>query len=77
MRVLIADDHGIVRSGLRELLESQDDLEVVAEAADGIEARDLAIRERPDLAILDVKMPSSPACRRPARSASRRPRSRC
>ncbi len=57
MRVMIADDHGIVRSGLRALLESQEDLEVVAEAADGLEARDLAIRERPDLAILDVKMP--------------------
>jgi len=57
VRVLIADDHGIVRSGLRLLLERQADIEVVAEAADGAEARDLAIRERPDLAILDVKMP--------------------
>ncbi len=57
MRVLIADDHGIVRSGLRMLLENQPDVEVVAEAGDGAEARDVAIRERPDLAILDVKMP--------------------
>jgi DNA-binding NarL/FixJ family response regulator len=57
MRILIADDHGIVRSGLRALLEAQDEMEVVAEAADGVEARDIAIRERPDLAILDVKMP--------------------
>jgi len=57
VRVLIADDHGIVRSGLRLLLERQPDIEVVAEAADGAEARELAIRERPDLAILDVKMP--------------------
>jgi DNA-binding NarL/FixJ family response regulator len=57
MRVLIADDHGIVRSGLRMLLEQQPDIDVVAEAADGAEARDVAIRERPDLAILDVKMP--------------------
>jgi DNA-binding NarL/FixJ family response regulator len=57
MRVLIADDHGIVRSGLRLLLERQADVEVVAEAADGAEARELAIRERPDLAILDLKMP--------------------
>ena len=57
MRVLIADDHGIVRSGLRLLLERQPDIEVVGEAADGAEARELAIRERPDLAILDVKMP--------------------
>ena len=57
MRVLIADDHGIVRSGLRMLLENAADVEVVGEAADGAEARDIAIRERPDLAILDVKMP--------------------
>jgi len=57
MRVLIADDHGIVRSGLRKLLESEDGIEVVAEAGDGVEARDRAIEHRPDLAILDVKMP--------------------
>src|SRR6476469_7048677 len=57
LRVLIADDHGIVRSGLRLLLERQPDIEVIAEAADGAEARELAVRERPDLAILDVKMP--------------------
>ena len=55
--VLIADDHGIVRSGLRMLLERQEGIEVIAEASDGEEARDLAISERPDLAILDVKMP--------------------
>jgi DNA-binding NarL/FixJ family response regulator len=57
MRVLIADDHGIVRSGLRLLLERQPDIEVIGEAADGAAARELAIRERPDLAILDLKMP--------------------
>ena len=57
MRVVIADDHGIVRSGVRMLLERQADIEVIGEAEDGAEARDLAIRERPDLAILDVKMP--------------------
>jgi DNA-binding NarL/FixJ family response regulator len=57
MRVLIADDHGIVRSGLRLLLERQEGIEVIGEAADGAEAREIAIRERPDLAILDVRMP--------------------
>jgi DNA-binding NarL/FixJ family response regulator len=57
VKVLIADDHGIVRSGLRLLLERQPDIEVIGEAADGAEARDVAIRERPDLAILDVRMP--------------------
>jgi DNA-binding NarL/FixJ family response regulator len=57
VKILIADDHGIVRSGLRMLLERQDDLEVIGEASDGVEARDMAIRDRPDVAILDVKMP--------------------
>jgi DNA-binding NarL/FixJ family response regulator len=57
MRILIADDHGIVRSGLRVLLERQDDIDVIGEASDGVEARDIAIRDHPDLAILDVKMP--------------------
>jgi DNA-binding NarL/FixJ family response regulator len=56
-RILIADDHGIVRSGLRLLLERQPDMEVVAEAGDGAEAVALALRERPDLCILDVGMP--------------------
>jgi DNA-binding NarL/FixJ family response regulator len=57
MRILIADDHGIVRSGLRLLLDRQADMEVVAEAADGAEAVEVALRERPDLCILDVGMP--------------------
>jgi DNA-binding NarL/FixJ family response regulator len=57
IRVLIADDHGIVRSGLRMLIERQSDMEVVAEADDGIEARELAVAERPDVAVLDVSMP--------------------
>jgi DNA-binding NarL/FixJ family response regulator len=57
MRIVIADDHGIVRSGLRMLLERQENFEVVGEASDGIEARDLVISEKPDIAILDVKMP--------------------
>jgi DNA-binding NarL/FixJ family response regulator len=57
MRILIADDHGIVRSGLRLLLDRQADMEVVAEAADGAEAVEMALRERPDLCILDVGMP--------------------
>ena len=55
--MLIADDHGIVRSGLRLLLERQEDIEVIGEAADGAEAREIAVREKPDLAILDVRMP--------------------
>jgi DNA-binding NarL/FixJ family response regulator len=57
MRLLIADDHGVVRGGLRLLLERQGDMEVVAEAADGAEAVELALAHRPDLCILDVQMP--------------------
>jgi DNA-binding NarL/FixJ family response regulator len=56
-RILIADDHGIVRSGIRLLLERQPDLEVVGEAGDGVEAVELAQSLRPELCILDVGMP--------------------
>ena len=57
MRILVADDHGIVRAGIKLLLERQPGLDVVAEAADGIEAVELALAARPDLCILDVGMP--------------------
>jgi DNA-binding NarL/FixJ family response regulator len=57
IRVLIADDHGIVRSGLRMLLDRQPDIEVVGEAEDGLGALSLAQDERPDVAVLDVSMP--------------------
>ncbi|HEY6781182.1 MAG TPA: response regulator transcription factor, partial [Thermoleophilaceae bacterium] len=57
IRVLIADDHGIVRSGLRMLLERHTDLAVVGEAGDGVEALELSQLERPDVAVLDVSMP--------------------
>ncbi len=57
MKVLVADDHGIVRAGIRLLLERQPDISVVAEAADGVEAVEKALAERPNLCILDVGMP--------------------
>lgn len=57
MKLLIADDHGIVRGGLRLLLDRQPDMEVVAEASDGVEAVQMALRERPDICVLDVSMP--------------------
>ncbi len=57
MRLLIADDHGVVRGGLRLLLDRQPDMEVVGEAADGAEAVAGALTHLPDLAILDVAMP--------------------
>ena len=57
MRVLLADDHGIVRRGLRSLIETQPDIKVVAEAGDGLEALKLCEEHRPDAIILDVAMP--------------------
>jgi DNA-binding NarL/FixJ family response regulator len=57
IRVLIADDHGIVRSGLRMLIERQSDMSVVGEAGDGVEALSLTQAEHPDVAVLDVSMP--------------------
>jgi DNA-binding NarL/FixJ family response regulator len=57
IRVLIADDHGIVRSGLRLLIERQNDMQVVAEADDGVSALESTQAERPDVAVLDVSMP--------------------
>ena len=57
MRILIADDHGIVRGGMKLLIERQPDMEVVAEAGDGAEAVERALAERPDVCILDVTMP--------------------
>ena len=56
-RILIADDHAVVRSGLRAILEAQPALEIVAEAADGIEAVTKAIETAPDIAIVDYSLP--------------------
>ena len=56
-RILIADDHGVVRAGLRAVLARRTDWEVVAEAADGRQALAAAIQSQPDVAILDFSMP--------------------
>ncbi len=57
MRVLLADDHRIVREGLKSLLASQPDLEVVAEASDGRQAVEMARKLSPDVVVMDVAMP--------------------
>lgn len=57
VRILIADDHALVRNGLRVVLDAQPDLQVVAEAADGAEAVDLALSAEIHLAVLDIAMP--------------------
>jgi DNA-binding NarL/FixJ family response regulator len=57
LRILVADDHAIVRQGLRLLLDNQPDMEVIGEAADGKAALDLAVAVKPDIVVMDVSMP--------------------
>jgi DNA-binding NarL/FixJ family response regulator len=57
IRVLIADDHGLMRNGLRAILDAQQDIEVVGEAEHGAQAVENAIRLRPDVVIMDIRMP--------------------
>ncbi|HIE38511.1 MAG TPA: response regulator transcription factor [Anaerolineae bacterium] len=57
IRVLLADDHAVVRQGIRQFLEEAGDIEVVAEAGNGAEAVRLAEQHRPDIAVLDIRMP--------------------
>lgn len=57
IRVVLADDHEIVRKGIHDLLAEEDDIQVVAEAINGVEAVDLTLEHRPDVAVLDIQMP--------------------
>lgn len=59
IRVLLADDHAVVRAGIRQFLEQASDLVVIAEADDGEMARDLIARHKPDVAVLDIQMPKA------------------
>jgi PAS domain S-box-containing protein len=56
-KVLLVDDHAMVRQGLRSILETYPDLEVIAEAADGLEAVNYAVRDRPDVVVMDINLP--------------------
>jgi DNA-binding NarL/FixJ family response regulator len=57
IRVLLADDQALVRGGFRSILDGQSDMEVVGEAADGAEAVELALASRPDVVVMDIRMP--------------------
>jgi DNA-binding NarL/FixJ family response regulator len=72
-RILIADDHAIVRSGLTKVLDAKPDLEVVAEAEDGAEAVEKALKEDVHLAILDVSMPRMTGIQAAAELHKRKP----
>jgi len=72
-RVLLADDHPMVRRGLRFVLDAEPDLEVVAEAGDGAEAVELGMSDEVDLAVLDVSMPRLTGLQAAAELKRRRP----
>jgi DNA-binding NarL/FixJ family response regulator len=58
IRVVVADDQTLVRAGFRLLVDSAPDLEVVGEAVDGVQAVELARRERPEVVLMDIRMPT-------------------
>lgn len=57
IRVVLADDHAVVRKGIREFLEEGEGIEIVAEASDGQKVKELILQFKPDVAVLDVRMP--------------------
>lgn len=59
IRVLLADDHAVVRAGIRQLLEHSGDIQIVAEASDGLSAQALIQEQHPDVAVLDIQMPKA------------------
>jgi DNA-binding NarL/FixJ family response regulator len=73
IRILLADDHAVVREGLRGLLEQQSDMRVIAEAGDGATALELLMSERPDVIVLDMKMPGPTAVETIAEAKRLRP----
>lgn len=72
IRVVVADDHAAIRAGLQMIFDSVDDIEVVGEAADGAEAIALATRLRPDVVLMDVRMPGVDGIRATQRIVSER-----
>ncbi|MEO7521965.1 MAG: response regulator transcription factor, partial [Gemmatimonas sp.] len=67
IRVLVADDHALVREGIRHVLDAEPGIDVVAEAANGLEAVALAMEHRPDVVVLDITMPEETGLKAAAR----------
>jgi DNA-binding NarL/FixJ family response regulator len=76
IRILLADDHAVVRQGFKMILDAQADMEIVGEAANGREAVDLAEQLRPDVVVMDVSMPELNGIEATRRLASSLPRAR-
>ncbi|MGN6609345.1 MAG: response regulator transcription factor [Jatrophihabitans sp.] len=76
VRVLLADDHGLIREGFRMILDAQDDVEVVGEAADGAQAVDAVRALRPDVVVMDVRMPGTDGIEATRRICAERPETR-
>ena len=77
IRILIADDHALMRNGLRGILDAEEDMEVVGEAEDGAQAVDEAVKLHPDVVIMDIRMPrldGIEATKRLAAQGTRAPR---
>ncbi len=74
IRILIVDDQALIRSGLRMILEAEDGLSVIGEASDGREAIEVATRQRPDVILMDIRMPVMDGIRLNASALSPKPR---
>ena len=72
IRVVVVDDQALVRGGFAMVLNHQDDIDVVAEAGTGVEAVEAARRHRPDVILMDIRMPDRMAWRPPPGSSRRR-----
>jgi len=76
IRVVVADDHDLVRQGIRAFLQTQDDIDIVGEAADALAAIELCAREQPDVALLDMVMPGGGGVEAVRQIAQRAPNTR-